>query len=325
MIDRGSYRSNYEALADDPDFQELSPFAQAVFHTLRLKLGPYSIGVFYPALLSEYHRRSTSVQLKEAIAELEGAKPSGSEGWVRHERNVFWIRNGFRFDPVLSTENVNHRKGALHHARALPQLAIAEAFIQYYELTGADEIHSGRPKKSLEKSGADPISGGNSDKHKSHLKGIFSREESRERERESKTTTTTTATSSARAGNRNSGIERPSVAEQLETDADRAALKTMLEHVPHRETWLAEMEGSLAGLSGHSSLTPAQLGCALREFVGNGALDSPSLRLFRGYLRSASIPPPRRVTMIGGTTVRRRPGDGPRSKPTESEDDIKWT
>ncbi len=78
------------------------------------------------------------------------------------------------------------------------------------------------------------------------------------------------------------------LAERLPTDADRIALTSIAAAVPSAATWLAEANATLDGMHGFT-LTPQQLGEALREYVGNGALDRPNFRHFRAYLKRAAV------------------------------------
>lgn len=94
---------------------------------------------------------------------------------------------------------------------------------------------------------------------------------------------TTTTTSSGAAP------DSDPLASRLNSVADRQALAATLQRVAHVETWRAEMLASLDGMAGHTTLTPSQLGKALREYVGNGASASPNLRQFRRYLEQAAI------------------------------------
>lgn len=135
-MSRLSYRSSYESLVDDADYQALSPLAQAVFHTLKLKLGMYGIAVLYTGVLEEIHRCASPHQVTEALRELEAKKTiSGAGGWIRRERNVVWLVNGLKFDPAFTTGNANNRKGAIAYARSLPRLALIDEFLSYYGLT----------------------------------------------------------------------------------------------------------------------------------------------------------------------------------------------
>lgn len=80
------------------------------------------------------------------------------------------------------------------------------------------------------------------------------------------------------------------IALALPTDADRNALSALLHRVPAAGPWCAEMRASMQGMPGHHVVTPAQLGEALRDYVGNGAVATPNLRQFRRYLQSAAAP-----------------------------------
>lgn len=86
------------------------------------------------------------------------------------------------------------------------------------------------------------------------------------------------------------GDRESDVAALLPTNADRNALTALLVRVPYAETWLSEMRACLQNMSGHISLTPTQLGQALRDFVANGAATQPNMRHFRSYLESAGRP-----------------------------------
>jgi hypothetical protein len=82
------------------------------------------------------------------------------------------------------------------------------------------------------------------------------------------------------------------LAERLVSDADRNALTALVARVPNPATWLAEMQASLDGMAGHVLVTPEQLGQALRDYSGNGAMANPGLKHFRIYLRKAAAPEP---------------------------------
>jgi hypothetical protein len=258
-----------------------------VFQTLKLKLGPYGIGVFYATVLQEYHRKATADELKSALEELEREKPSGSPSWIRRERTLIWIRNGLRFDPALSMSNPNHKKGALRHALALPSKTLCAEFIAYYELEDAESLVSGRPRRKADatenKSPLNPIS------QRQQIRETETETE-RERERERETETETDATRASSPSS--SSPEEERVAQRLSTEADRAALAALVHAAPAPTTWLAEMNAALDGMAGHTFLTPLQLGEALRDFVGNGDLARLSFSRFRGYLRNANKPPP---------------------------------
>lgn len=83
-------------------------------------------------------------------------------------------------------------------------------------------------------------------------------------------------------------IDEFAIASRLSSDADRTALSTVLERVPDRSAFLAELAASLDSMPGHAHVTPIQAGQALRDFRGIGALRNPTLKLFRGFLRNAT-------------------------------------
>ena len=169
MSDRGEYRSIYSAVLDDPDFMQLSPFGQLVFFHLRLSLGPSGLGVVRGGLASlsactgipmrdgmthplrdgmgdgmgdgipngmgdgirdapwDASRHGSSVE--SAVRELE------SIGWVRRERNVYWIVKALRWGPQFALTNPNHRKAIEAHLRSLPKLSIVNDFCDFYGVT----------------------------------------------------------------------------------------------------------------------------------------------------------------------------------------------
>jgi hypothetical protein len=132
---KGSYRYNYEQLVDDDDYQQLSPLAQSIFHTLKLKLGQYGIGVFYVSALEDIHRRASGEAIRAALVELEQVKPSGERGWIVRDRNVLWIVNGLKHDPSWVATNKNCRQGAVTFVRSLPKSPLVEAFLAHYGLS----------------------------------------------------------------------------------------------------------------------------------------------------------------------------------------------
>ena len=81
---------------------------------------------------------------------------------------------------------------------------------------------------------------------------------------------------------------RRELAERLTSDADRRALDALLARVPVPDAWVEEMLASLEGMPGHTRASPEQLGEALRDYAGNGALANPGLKHFRAYVRRAA-------------------------------------
>lgn len=93
------------------------------------------------------------------------------------------------------------------------------------------------------------------------------------------------------------------LAARLPSDPDRLALTAVCATVPSPATWVAEMSARLDGMH-LPMLTPEQLGSALREYVGNGAIDRPNFRHFCGYLTNTAKPTPDRPR--AGSTVAQR-------------------
>ncbi|HTE46505.1 MAG TPA: hypothetical protein VK636_14735 [Gemmatimonadaceae bacterium] len=124
-----------------------------------------------------------------------------------------------------------------------------------------------------------------------------SRAPARSREGEAETETETDSSSPPAAAE----IE---LAARFPASIDRDALTALLRIAPSRATWRAEITASLDGMAGHATLTPAQCGEAIRDFLGNGAAANPNLNHFRGYLRNAGKlrepAPPRRSRAAGG-------------------------
>lgn len=132
--ERGSYRGIYETLYDDLDFQRLSPIAKVVWHVLKVRLTQYGIAVFYPEPLPRIVNASAA-EVDVALAELERPKPGQKLGWLVREEHVFWLVNGFRFDPSVSGGlSENHKTGARRYAETLPKLDVVRQFLAYYGL-----------------------------------------------------------------------------------------------------------------------------------------------------------------------------------------------
>jgi hypothetical protein len=136
-MSRGSYRAIHTVLIDGPDYQALTPAARLVLLTLKLNLGPTGIDVLYPAVL-EAQTGLGEDDVFHALALLEERE------WIRHERNVFWIIEGLRYEPSRALSNANHRKEIAEHLEALPRLAIVDAFREHYHLT-PDAMPNGMP------------------------------------------------------------------------------------------------------------------------------------------------------------------------------------
>lgn len=145
---RGEYRSIYVALVDDPDFQDLSAEARSIFFVLKLKLGVSGIGVFMVETLPRYTGNPFE-RVSEGVSELV------DKGWLKVERNVFWLRNGLRFDPFSPLASPNQRTSIEKYTATLPKLAIVNEFARYY---GLDEPFETGPKTEPIGKGSERVS-----------------------------------------------------------------------------------------------------------------------------------------------------------------------
>lgn len=129
MSERGVYRGIYSALADDPDYQELSAKERLVLLTARIckQAGPAGIFRYYPALLAA----QTGLSLKDIELALGGL---GHADWIRHEGPILWIRNALRHDPSMHLKNKKHLHAITEWLKELPRLQIVLDFCRYYEI-----------------------------------------------------------------------------------------------------------------------------------------------------------------------------------------------
>ena len=123
--ERGEYRPIYTVLIHGPDYQALSPTEKLVLLHLKLNLGPAGIGILYPAVLAEQTGYSEE-QTRLAIDILS------HRGWVSHERNVFWVVDGLKYEPSLSKKNDNHKGWLSRYVRGLPKLLVVKQFCDRY-------------------------------------------------------------------------------------------------------------------------------------------------------------------------------------------------
>lgn len=126
-VERGEYRAIYTVLIDSPEFLKLKPGARLMLFILRMRLGPSGIGVI-PAMLANLGEATglNAVQTADAMSELE------SSGWVRTEGNLVWIVNALRYEPSISSKNVNHRASVISYLNSLPRLKLVDDFRRYY-------------------------------------------------------------------------------------------------------------------------------------------------------------------------------------------------
>ncbi len=107
---------------------------------------------------------------------------------------------------------------------------------------------------------------------------------------------------------------REAVPEEFRGDLDQ-----LLDRVPNREAWAAQIAASTNGANKGRGPVPTaeQLGQAIRDFNANAA--EPKLTLFRAYLRRATAEP------IGGSVrTQRKPTGGPRRDSYEPSQELTW-
>lgn len=128
--DKGSYRSVYSAIWDDPEFQAFDPVAQAVFFCLRT-----SKDCNFPCIFPHYHstlyERMPNAS-REAID--TGIDTLIRSGWIRYERPVLWITKGLKNEPSYYANNPKHVAGIVKILHSLPKLKIVLDFAAYYEI-----------------------------------------------------------------------------------------------------------------------------------------------------------------------------------------------
>lgn len=126
--EKGTYRSIYSSIWDDPEFQSFDPITQAVFFCLRTSR-ECNFSCIYPhyhSSLYERMPRATDGAIDGAIANLIRA------GWVQYERPVLWIVKGLKNDPSYVPGNEKQILGIINHLKTLPKLPIVDNFARYY-------------------------------------------------------------------------------------------------------------------------------------------------------------------------------------------------
>lgn len=124
--DRGDFRSMYSVLFDSPEYEDLSLEASHLLVTVKHSLGPAGIGVLEVATLQRRSKLTDPRIFERARDELIDGR------WIQVERQVWWLRNGLRFEPSMSSENENHVKSVQRYLNGLPKLPIANRMAAYY-------------------------------------------------------------------------------------------------------------------------------------------------------------------------------------------------
>lgn len=136
MPSRGTYRGVYSSLVDDLDFQQLTPEARLVFHTIRVssQIGPAGIFRYYIGPLSEQSGLSER-KVERCLQELERPKPRQTLGWIVREGGILWVVNALRYDPNMHLRDEKHLKSVLRALSSLPQQKIVLRFCDWYRIT----------------------------------------------------------------------------------------------------------------------------------------------------------------------------------------------
>ena len=120
---KGAYRSIYEVMLDEPDYQALSTSAKLVFVTLKLRLGVSGIDVLNAA--SHVVAQLTGHAADAVLAAFDELKAAGR---IRFDGNVFEIVGGLDSEPSFKLANSNHRKAIQRHVDSLPEVPIVAEF-----------------------------------------------------------------------------------------------------------------------------------------------------------------------------------------------------
>jgi len=122
--DRGSYRSIYTVLLDDPDYQSLSPEARHLL--LALRIGGNQPGIFrvYWSVYSERTGYGEKIieKAKEELIE---------KGYIETDNVLVWIRNALKNDPGFSFKDEKKVKGIKNILLGLPKTTLIDKFCKY--------------------------------------------------------------------------------------------------------------------------------------------------------------------------------------------------
>lgn len=131
-LGRGTYRSVYTVLQDDPEFQELRSQDRHVLQSLIISPDCNIARIFVQYLGPLAARTGYGEKfLKGSLIRLQDAKWSYWDARV----NLVWIRNGLRYAPDVSLQNKNHAKAIVKCLIALPKSPLISKFLEYYGLS----------------------------------------------------------------------------------------------------------------------------------------------------------------------------------------------
>jgi len=131
--EKGSYRSVYQAIWDDEEFQGFDLDTQWAFFALRTirDCNFPCIFVFYrPSLYERIPNinEGTRTRIDAGIDALIDA------GWVKYQRPVLWIVKGLKNDPSFVPGNGKQIKGIDAILRGLPNIKLVDEFREYYNI-----------------------------------------------------------------------------------------------------------------------------------------------------------------------------------------------
>lgn len=126
--EKGTYRSIYSSIWDDPEFQSFDPITQLVFLCLRT-WRDCNFPAIYVMYRSQVYERMPNVP---AIAIDAAIDALASSGWIRYERPVLWIVKGLKNEPAFSLNNQKQVIGISKIIHSLPSLQIVKDFASMY-------------------------------------------------------------------------------------------------------------------------------------------------------------------------------------------------
>jgi uncharacterized phage protein (TIGR02220 family) len=127
---RGNYRSTYQSLVDDPDFQALPPEQRHVMHVLKVTRVANYAGIY---LVDDGELVTIAKQVGIDQSELLTAFDGLEAGhWLYYMPPLLWVRNALRFEPSISLRNRNHRRSMARHLCSLEASPLVVAFCRYY-------------------------------------------------------------------------------------------------------------------------------------------------------------------------------------------------
>jgi hypothetical protein len=130
-------------LADDPDFQRLSPHAILVFYTIRVCKEHGAGGIFRYYIETIARRCHLSIpKVTDALQELARPKPNEEHGWIEYDDAILWVVNGLRYDPHVNLANEKHKMSVVKGLSELPKRKLVLSYCDYYKLPYPYTTHS---------------------------------------------------------------------------------------------------------------------------------------------------------------------------------------